>query len=379
MEGRWYKQIPMGQFGPGEDLETWQFRAPQGEVLRQYDVRVTTGKEIDLFSFRSALAKDYVAVATAMRKSREGLFKGTVDRVTECPVCLASTKGTPERLNIYGGRYHQCLNCSHYFVINRPSEEVITEFYSKGSAYHGTYVDKTIVDQRVNQIAIPKAKWIIEQFTKIYGHAPKTILDVGAGAGHFVHACKKLGLEAHGVELSEYGGAFCKEQFGFELDREDITTGWKKYKDIDVVTFWGVIEHVPYPGALMDAAYKILKDRKGIVLCELPNWNCMSTVVQSTFPTQVNRHLEPFAHIQCFTENSAVKVYEQSGFGPAAAWYYGMDLYEMLTNVLFKTGNDDLSTAMAPLMNNAQYIFDRGRLSDLFTIIGVPLKNPIKD
>ncbi len=377
-ELQWQRIVPVDAFGAGEDQEIWQLLSGNGRLSRSYNVRVTTGKPVDLLSFKPSTAKVFMAAVAKIRAGREKLFQKIKDNVTACPVCQSPTKTAIFRLNIYGGRYYQCRHCRHCFVMNRPSKQEVEYFYANDAAYHTTYTDKSILEQRIKQIAIPKAQWVIDQYKKVYGRAPRSILDIGAGAGHFVHACRTLGLKSEGVEVSHASRNFCREQFGFELDGCDITKDWEKYRGYDVITFWGVIEHVTVPGDLMSAAYNILKNNKGLVVCEIPHWNCMSTVLQTAFPQEVNRHLEPMGHINCFTETSAITVYEQNGFAPVAAWYYGMDVYELITHLLHQTKDDRLAALIAGFLNEAQYIFDRGRLSDTLIMAGVPLKRPVK-
>ena len=88
---------------------------------------------------------------------------------------------------------------------------------------------------------------MIKHFEKVYGRKPKAILDVGAGSGHFVYACKQLGIRADGIELSNSGRQFSKNVFGVELMDADFYSQWEQFSDYEVISFWGVIEHTPFP------------------------------------------------------------------------------------------------------------------------------------
>ena len=370
---KWMRRGPIDRFGQGQDIETWELGNSEGKTLRSYSVYVDTGKQVDLFSFKSAGFKDFTASVKNIRCIRQKLFNGRKARVLNCPICDTLTNDIDYRVTIYGAQYRQCSICGHVFVVNRPSKGAIKNFYAHNVSYHLTYVDKSVSRNRVEQIAVPKAKWIIEQFKKQYGRAPRSILDIGAGAGHFVYACRNLGLKAEGVELNDSARAFASDNFGVDLISCDITRDWKNFCGYDIVTFWGVIEHVTEPNALLKSARQILGDKNALVVCEVPHWNCMSTVIQTAFPNVVVRHLDPLGHINCFTETSLISAYEQSGFAPVAAWYYGMDNYEMVTQLLYKLKDDRVISLLAATMNQFQYIYDRGRLSDTLVFCGRPV------
>lgn len=370
---KWMRRGPIDHFGQGQDIETWELDDSKGKVLRSYSVYVDTGKPVDIFSFKSAGSKDFTASVKNIRGIREKLFNGRKARFPNCSICDTLTNNIDNRVTIYGAQYRQCSGCGHVFVVNRPGKVAINNFYAHNVSYHLTYVDKSVSQNRLEQIAIPKAKWVIEQFKKQYGKAPRSILDIGAGAGHFVHTCRNLGLKAEGIELNDSARVFASDSFGIDLISCDITRNWKDFRDYDVITFWGVIEHVADPNALLKSARQIFGDKKALVVCEVPHWNCMSTVIQTAFSDVVVRHLDPLGHINCFTETSLISAYEQSGFAPVAAWYYGMDNYEMVTQLLYKLKDDRLISILAATMNQFQYIYDRGRLSDTLIFCGMPV------
>ena len=107
---------------------------------------------------------------------------------------------------------------------------------------------------------------------------PKRILDVGSGAGHFVEACRRDGIHADGIELSESSREFAREIWGFELDGRNFFDVVQDYKGYDLVTFWGLLEHTPFPGKILDTAYEIVSESsKGMVISKIPRWNSLSS------------------------------------------------------------------------------------------------------
>jgi 2-polyprenyl-3-methyl-5-hydroxy-6-metoxy-1,4-benzoquinol methylase len=274
-------------------------------------------------------------------------------------------------LNVYGGLYYQCSICSHCFLIARPSEAALKSFYTNDSHYSSTYVDKKSLETRVKEVAKPKAEWVVEQFELIYGRQPTSILDIGAGGGHFVYASKQLGLDAKGIETSSRSREFCSNNFGFELQAADFSQVWNRFLDLDIITFWGLIEHVPDPLGLLKLASKTLYGRESLVVASAPNWDSFSTAVQTFFSSSIVRHLDALGHLHIFTNSSLATAFELSGFAPVAAWYFGMDAYELFTQ-LAASANEKVTSFSGELLSNLQSAVDIGRLSDSIVLAGRP-------
>ncbi|MFA4833308.1 MAG: class I SAM-dependent methyltransferase [Patescibacteria group bacterium] len=357
----------------GKQEEIWIYKDSKTE--KRYNVEVTLGKPIDILSLKANIIKDLGLNADRIRDSRISLFeKDNLRLVDLCPICGSGAKDRPEVFNVYGATYVKCEECSHYFVKKRPTKNALEEFYSKDNQYQSTYTDKKTVETRVQQVAMPKAEWVIQNFEKIYGRKPKSILDVGAGSGHFVSACKNLGIMANGVELSQAGRDFCKENFGFELSNKDFIEEWKEFADYEVITFWGVIEHVPYPLKMLDAAAKVLSGKEGLVVAEVPRWDCFSTAVQRIFPNSITRHLDPLGHINCFTDSSLATTFKKSNFDIVAAWYFGMDIYEFITQISYLLGENKIIEKIGKYIPALQNRIDLAMLSDEIVMAATPTK-----
>jgi 2-polyprenyl-3-methyl-5-hydroxy-6-metoxy-1,4-benzoquinol methylase len=368
---KWSRIIPFESKNQQEEI--WIYKDSESE--KRYNVEVTLGKPIDILSLKLNMIEDFGRSMSEIRDSRILLFKNdNLERVKLCPICEREIGDAKDVFNVYGAKYVQCKCCLHYFVKGRPTKEALEEFYSKDGHYQSTYADKRTMEARIQQVAIPKAKWIIHHFERIYGRKPKSILDVGAGSGHFVRACKSLGVTAMGVELSKVGRDFCKENFGFELIDKDFVDEWRLFRDYEVITFLGVIEHVPHPVKMLNAASMIFSGKKGLVVAEVPRWDCLSTSVQSVFPNSVVRHLEPFGHINCFTDSSLATTFKASNFDIVGAWYFGMDAYELTTQLSYSLNENKIIQKMKECIPKFQDRLDLAKLSDEMMFVGKPTK-----
>ncbi|HPG12085.1 MAG TPA: class I SAM-dependent methyltransferase, partial [Chitinophagaceae bacterium] len=207
----------------------------------------------------------------------------------------------------------------------------------------------------------------------IFNTNPTNILDIGAGGGHFVEACQRKNMQAKGFEFSESSIAFAKEAWDISLDHRDYTKAYQEYADYDVVTFWGLLEHVPNPLEFIKAASGSLNQRSDkMIVCRVPKWDSLSTGVQSLCSDTIVRHLDPLGHIMIYTESSLCELFRQIGYKPAAIWYYGMDMYELLMQIGHKSGNYDHLMKLGDLQQELQVLLDNFYLSDLMVMAFVP-------
>jgi len=255
-------------------------------------------------------------------------------------------------------------------VLYRPTEKYLKDFYENSVEYQSTYADKRTLDVRIQQVVLPKLKYILRQYKRKYKTMPKSILDVGAGSGHFVHACRKLGIACEGIEISESGRSFCRENFNIELKNINFLEAAETF-NCDIITFWGLIEHVNSPVEMLKCARQMLGS-EGMIVAEVPRWDSLSTAVHDVWPKSVVRHLDPMDHIQCFSDSSQATAFHLSGFDIAAAWYFGMDAYELMTQLSHAAKESKVIDTMGGKIPAFQERLDLAKLSDEVVFTGIP-------
>jgi 2-polyprenyl-3-methyl-5-hydroxy-6-metoxy-1,4-benzoquinol methylase len=369
---KWYRNGLLEDSGEVSN-EKWIREANNSS--KAFDVQVYLGKKTNLLSLKKNIVETIQKQLEYYKKSRNELYLNSdMDLVTNCPVCKAAVEKSIPAVKIYGAEYHQCGNCTHVYVIKRPSKRSINNFYLNNVTYAATYTDKKSAESRLNAIAMPWVDWMVEVYQMKYGTLPNKVLDVGSGAGHFVEACRRKGLHAEGIELSESSREFSQKIWGIEMDGRDFLEVYDEYKGFDVVTFWGLLEHTPNPGDILSMARKVIdqSNSRGMVISKLPRWNSLSSAIQRINTDSIIRHLDPMGHIMAFTDASAAELYFQNGFIPYSAWYYGMDVYETLMQVGNATGNYDHFTKTGNLQMELQQFIDEVRFSDGLTLVGLP-------
>lgn len=371
---KWQKLTSLNQQGE-QDRETWIRK--DGDTIESYDLDIYMGKKTDLLNLKKSIVEKIKKNLNYYSESRQKLYAGNEEDkeyVDVCPVSGISTNETFEVANIYGAQYVQTRDTGHVYVKYRPSKSAINNFYLNDITYAATYTDKKAAESRLNAIAVPWLNWVKEVYKKHYGKYPERILDVGSGAGHFVEACRRDGIHADGIELSESSREFAKEIWGFEMDGRDFTLVTDEYKGYDIVTFWGLLEHTPNPGKILEAAHNVVapSENGGMVISKLPRWLSLSSAIQRLNPETVIRHIDPMGHIMLFTDASAAELYVRNKFAPVAAWYYGMDVYELMMQIGNETGDYVPLQETGITQVELQQFVDESRFSDGLTLVGVP-------
>lgn len=96
------------------------------------------------------------------------------------------------------------------------------------------------------------------------------ILEIGCGRGEFLNEFALYGLEAHGVDLSDY----CLNFFpNLNFKKNDLSKEKLPYEDnsFDIIYSKSVIEHFYYPEKIFVEIYRVLKPG-GVVITLTPEW-----------------------------------------------------------------------------------------------------------
>ena len=214
------------------------------------------------------------------------------DPIVECPLCGKA----PVRPWHREGRWTvvRCRGCGLLRTWPPPDRATLGSLYgskdyyedrSMGAASEAAWVDR--------------AREIVESLPR----RPASVLDFGAGEGHLVHALRRRGLVAEGVEPFPAGRQAARERYGIELLEEPPVHG-----RFDLVTLVHALEHVPEPVATLARLAERLAPG-GQVFIEVPN-------VASVDMHRSSRRREILdlpVHLFHFAPRTLVRVIEKAG------------------------------------------------------------------
>lgn len=264
-----------------------------------------------------------------------------------CKIC-----GTPinkrNKFVSHNMKYFLCDECGH---INGEYEEDV-DFAQNvyNNSEHGvTFYDSTTLDaymSRVDKVYLPKAEFLLS-ILEDEGQNLDNLkyLDVGAGAGYFVNALLKKGLDIYGIEidknevdianrLTPAANMILKSQEGIV---EEIAKS-----NSQIVSFIGVLEHIINLHEVLDA----VKDNENIsyIYFSLPIFS-YSVIWEAVFPNIFNRICGGW-HTHIFSDESIDYMLNIIGFERCGEWRFGMDAADLLRSVdvtLQRNGNEYLA------------------------------------
>lgn len=221
--------------------------------------------------------------------------------------------------NINGFYINKCAGCGLEFVYPMPSDDVLSEFYANYSDFRAR-VDVTKRNAERNLLSIGEYKKLNYQ---------SMILDYGCGENTFVEVCRDRNfINSYGYDL------FAKD------DGKTISLDHGNKTKWDVISMWGVLEHLVSPVQVFKELKKILSDDGIIVLTTVS--------IESKIPFQY----KPPEHTLYFTEKSISILAENTGFNVLLYLPYVMEQNsDVYFSILLRTMPDryrDLVTHFLP-------------------------------
>lgn len=324
------------------------------------------GKPIDIAKFKSPVLSDVRGHLERICSIIEYLAKNESPIEQECCYICGGT-ARESLAEIHGFTYVICSDCGHVYTSHRYSDDAIRRFYESNVYWaEVTYANKETCQYRRDNVALPKVEFAERYMIEKSG----LWLDVGAGIGDMVSVAAERGYMSVGLELSETSVAFAKDVFNVDLLRKTMDEFLADNPDIagsaSMVSMIGLLEHVVAPIDLLHDANRILHPG-GMVMIQVPNARSLTSMVQECFPENVFRHMSPIEHIMLFTEESLNRALDLTGFEAVAYWYHGLDIYELLTNLILSNQRVHASRLYGMIlsaMNELQQVIDEREQSD---------------
>ena len=154
------------------------------------------------------------------------LFHVGIYRIEQCPRCLLgwAVGGDVDPESFYD---------SDYFV-----------GHDTGKGYND-YLSLADAMSRTNRARVKRLKRLAP--------TARTLLDVGCGPGFFVKQAGEAGLDAQGLEVSDYAARYGREQLNLRVlrgrvDAEGLDRCGQRF---DLITLWDVVEHLHQPDEVL--------------------------------------------------------------------------------------------------------------------------------
>jgi SAM-dependent methyltransferase len=228
---------------------------------------------------------------------------------TICPAC-----GRSDAIEIRykGPKVAEC-SCGLFFV---------TELFGqKEDVFHDEETVKIHDRYRGSLEKSAKNRWatLMRYFPQERG---ASLLDVGCGNGYFLKVARDSGLQCLGVEINQAAAEYAAANFGLTVH----TIVPSRYvhalgQMFDIVTLWGVIEHLVDPNEMISAIRPFIRSG-GLLVVQTPSEDAtVRKLVHKTneiLATELGASLlytnKIGGHIQCFSGKSISVFLERHGF-----------------------------------------------------------------
>jgi SAM-dependent methyltransferase len=164
-----------------------------------------------------------------------GINPASVTRQTvSCHLCSGADEVT--YLEARGYRIAQCRNCGLWFVNPQPTVEELRQFYA-------TYDD----GEQWRKAEEHFSRGVRKAIKRIKPSG--AVLDVGCGSGNFLRYMKEAGFSVVGIEPSESGSQFARDEHSIEIYHGMIEDYLEAHgaRKFDVITLLNVLEHLTRP------------------------------------------------------------------------------------------------------------------------------------
>lgn len=202
---------------------------------------------------------------------------------------------------------YACMSCRVLFTYPFPEPDILYSKYYKSENYlsHNKKTSDLFskLYRIVQRINIRKKLRLLEDINQ---SREKKILEVGAGIGDFLAACRNQGWKCFGIEPSDQARQVAKE-----FNKLDLLDSINKVGEMgfSIITLWHVLEHVPDLNETLQKLKSYLADN-GRLIIAVPNHNSFDAKHYKQFWAgyDVPRHLYHF------NKKSLTSIMQSNGF-----------------------------------------------------------------
>jgi SAM-dependent methyltransferase len=240
---------------------------------------------------------------------------------TACPVCgggsfvlhrevhsaLSEIPAGLDRGPVVRARIERCTDCGLFRTVHLSETRSAAALYEHDSICFDASVSKVSVAGR-------ESAGSSDELTLLDRLPPANLLDVGCGAGHFLLRAAARGYTVTGIDLDGRAVDYVRGELHLDAHRGtlDALDGARRF---DVITAFGVLEHLDDPRSFLQAARDRLAPG-GEILIGVPNARSVNRWVARLSRHDWDMFLEP-GHLYHYDIGSLAKLACRAGLRPS--------------------------------------------------------------
>jgi len=238
----------------------------------------------------------------------------------DCPVC-----GTRDFTYVFskaGFDFVKCRQCTLLHVNPQLLPSAQDEIYKKSAT----------ADQWISVQMKPKEQaWnadnkFLPALKEMQRLLPKKgrLLDVGCSVGQFLSHARDEGWQVEGIELNLPASEIARQKYKLTVHNGKLENIGFSEQSFDVITLWGVFEHLTDPNGMLRTVHRLLKP-SGLALFFVPNGH--SLIIRLT--RERNSTVSGRAHLWYFTPKTMSQILKRNGFEKASEFSILPQIHEI--------------------------------------------------
>jgi len=186
-------------------------------------------------------------VTTSLESRTAAPARGSA-AASACLVCGATLQGS----KLAGLR--RCTGCSFTTADTALGEADFVALYGR-DYFHGCEYHDYVAERESLRLNFVRRLATLEALAG--GLRGKSLLEIGCAYGFFLELAKERGLRAHGVDITEDGVRFAREELRVDARAGDYLA--LPGEPVDIVAMWDTIEHLRFPDRFVAKAASELR------------------------------------------------------------------------------------------------------------------------
>lgn len=199
--------------------------------------------------------------------------------------------------------YFKCINCGLVSTYPLPSKKEIKNHYKK-EFNKGNYKFLRLYSKQYQKVY----SGFLSEIEKYLINEGKSlnklkILDIGCFTGDFLLLASIEGADVWGIELQKEAVRIADKKLPGRIKEKNISDNPFKKQKFDIITMFGLIEHIENPQKTIHEIKNMLK-KDGILVIQTPNIDSvLAKLLQKYWPPYT-----PVEHIHLFGKKSINKI-----------------------------------------------------------------------
>lgn len=288
--------------------------------------------------------------------------------VDGCRLCGCEERA--QQVTISGFLWALCAHCHHYYKVHMPPHEDVLAWLKKGAPVE-VYLREDDFQYRLENISQPKIDFV----SQYHQGPPGSWLDVATGLADIPHRLQQCGWQVEATEINSAFANFATKNWGItpqqkpleEFHRDFVATG---HEPFDVISCFGCFDLQPQPLEHFKMVNAMLKPG-GLLGINQPNHDSLAGALARHKPGRSLRAFIP-GDYSYFSRKSLGYALENTGFEIVGIWWHGLDVHDLIVQVIdgdptFK--DSDACALLYDRYDHLQKALDEARKSDLLLVV----------